>query len=153
MQPMHRNNFPWVRRVGRTPAWQEAPARPAERETPTVEKRASVWARIDRRMTAVDERMASSWKVLVVIVCAWWVVSAGAGAAVYLTPGVQGGLRLVLPVLLALGCVGISIVFAVRARQLVREERRKTGKCAGCGYDLRASPGRCPECGRVRETE
>jgi hypothetical protein len=41
------------------------------------------------------------------------------------------------------------IAWFVRARR--DRGRAKAGRCIACGYDLRASPERCPECGAVPE--
>ena len=48
--------------------------------------------------------------------------------------------------LLALAPVALLPVPALIRRRR-RRRLRGAGRCESCGYDLRASPGRCPECG------
>ena len=35
-------------------------------------------------------------------------------------------------------------------REWIRRHRKRHGLCLGCGYDLRESRDRCPECGQIR---
>jgi hypothetical protein len=44
--------------------------------------------------------------------------------------------------------VGGTRDLAYRWRDRIEESRRSQGLCTRCGYDLRGSPTRCPECGQ-----
>src|SRR5204862_866568 len=42
---------------------------------------------------------------------------------------------------------GLAVVPAGWLRRRVVARRQSIGRCGKCGYDLRATPERCPECG------
>jgi hypothetical protein len=61
-----------------------------------------------------------------------------------------GGFAVVVP------HIGLVAAFAIAPGLLVlrsarRRRNTRLGRCAKCNYDLRATPERCPECGRVAE--
>ena len=52
-----------------------------------------------------------------------------------------------VPVVLAIPSLVFTSVWLMRKAR--RESVEIVGICRKCGYDLRATPGRCPECGNV----
>ena len=52
---------------------------------------------------------------------------------------------------LAMLLAGVVANMSYHHRKTSRRSRLRRGLCLACGYDLRASPEQCPECGAVRE--
>ena len=55
-----------------------------------------------------------------------------------------------LAAVVTLGLGAVTFLLHRRHEELLRRRRSSAGLCVGCGYDLRATPGRCPECGTRR---
>lgn len=65
----------------------------------------------------------------------------------------QGALRVAVPFWFIALCFAVPALPTVLpiARRVRNARRRRSGSCRTCGYDLRASPERCPECGTAAQ--
>ncbi len=81
----------------------------------------------------------------------WWIprmIEVGKQITVHRFLWIRGGrlewcgISLWMPALLFFVILGFPLVPALR-----RRKRKKLGLCLKCGYDLRGSKDRCPECG------
>ncbi len=61
-------------------------------------------------------------------------------------PPIRSYSEVVVPTWLAVSA-GVAPFVVVATRLTRRRRRALVGHCRRCGYDLRATPGRCPECG------
>lgn len=55
----------------------------------------------------------------------------------------------IIAVYAGVGLVSCFLGINMTRHQLLLRRRRRSGACVHCGYDLRATPERCPECGKV----
>lgn len=74
-----------------------------------------------------------------------------AGFAVRHGTGPDGYYRYFIIPAWALCIIFAMPIFLSIRRSLIRSGRKRAGCCMVCGYDLRATPDRCPECGMAAD--
>jgi hypothetical protein len=71
----------------------------------------------------------------------------GFGTDAYLDQGFRGWERWIAIPYWSILCTTAALPLAHLAAYVKRRRSHQTGFCVQCGYDLRATPERCPECG------
>jgi hypothetical protein len=103
----------------------------------------TIW-QFDRPPTAVPARTSFHHHERLGFRCSWGAENRWGGLTVF--HGTLRTFELALPNVLALPLLRV-LPFAYLRRAKRDDRAARAGRCAACGYDLRATPDRCPECG------
>ena len=122
------------------PDGRMVPAPPAPPPPPPPDSRVRTWGRSPMQARTMHLLRDTFWQKLGF---RRWTENPRQGTGAGIT---QGGVR--FPYWLVVLLSGVfPAAWLLGRRQVRRRRRRRAGLCASCGYDLRATPGRCPECG------
>jgi hypothetical protein len=122
----------WSAPVGSTPRWGDSPF---VRDSPLTHQRlAAAYPQFVFPPTLPQMRLGFNFEQINI------------GSSIYPARGRYNGMILPLWPLMVFFLV-LTIPETLLRYRLYR--RRKAGLCRNCGYDLRASPGVCPECGKA----
>jgi hypothetical protein len=142
----------WVRSLSRTDAF----AHTRGRITYEVASRAGVACIAIARRTGRDiDRMPVAGELLLPDVRGRWTSHGTVRCVTALQDGHPDDQRTTIQYFAASYAVLLTAAGATPLLWLalrIRGPRNRRGKCRRCGYNLRATPGRCPECGAAAPT-
>ncbi len=103
-----------------------------------MNRHVSIWLRDRWEDLKVDPLRTAFWgaQILWVVPLLWMMWNIAPGAVAF-------GVAILLAV------TGVPVEAYIRRRQDRVERLRRERVCLTCGYDCRATPNRCPECGRA----